>query len=357
MKFFTDYTSVTFAGLDHIFNVYSTFCEFSFSVFGKEFDISIKFYGLIIAFGFLLAVLFGGRIAYKWKIDLNKMIDVLIFGTVGGIIGARLYYVLFEWDYYRIHPGEIVQIWNGGLAIYGGLIGGILCAYFTCKKIDLNFYKLLDMCGMSFLIGQGIGRWGNYANQEAFGTNTAMPWGMYSDKVESYLLENQYMLEQHGIEVDTFSPVHPTFLYESLWCIIGFIIIYYICRKHYKFAGQLILTYGVIYGAERAVVEGFRTDSLYLGDTNIRISQLLSAVIAALCLAILITKFINLKKHPVPYNPVEELPADKDYEVEDRLSKMANERKNNKEVKKLQKAKIKEYEKKLKGEGKNGKAD
>ena len=355
MTFFTDHTSVTFAGLDHIFDVYATFCEFTVTVFGKEFDFNIKFYGLIIAFGFILAVLFGGRIAYKWKIDLNKMVDVLIFGTLGGILGARLYYVLFEWDYYSAHLNKIFAIWEGGLAIYGGLIGGIVCAYFTCKKINLNFYKLLDMCGMSFLIGQGIGRWGNFTNQEAFGTNTSMPWGMYSTKVENYLLENQGTLLEHGIHVDTLSPVHPTFLYESIWCLLGFLVIYYVCRKHYKFAGELILLYGIIYGAERAVVEGFRTDSLYLGDTNIRISQILSAVIAALCLAILIIKLVNLKKHPVPYSPVEELSKDKDYEVEDKFEEKALDRKSRKNVKKLQQEKIKKEEKELKEGAKNGK--
>ena len=171
MTFLTDLTEVKFTAIDRTFNVYSTLVEFN-TPFSDN-VISIKFYGVIIAFGFLLAVLFGGRIAYKWKIDLNKMIDVLIFGTLGGIVGARLYYVLFEWSYYRNHLAEIPQIWQGGLAIYGGLLGGILAAYFTCKKIDLNFYKLLDMCGMSFLIGQGIGRWGNFTNQEAFGTNTS----------------------------------------------------------------------------------------------------------------------------------------------------------------------------------------
>ena len=171
MRFFTDYTAVRFTGLDHVFNVYSTFCEFT--LFGHE--VSIKFYGVIIAFGFLLAVLFGGRTAYKWKIDLNKMLDVLLYGTIGGILGARLYYVAFEWQYYSAHPAEILQIWHGGLAIYGGLIGGIIAAYFTCRHNGLDFLKLLDMAGMSFLIGQGIGRWGNYANQEAFGTNTDLP--------------------------------------------------------------------------------------------------------------------------------------------------------------------------------------
>ena len=142
MKFLTDYTAVTFTGIDKAFNVYSTFVEFTLPV--VNIDVSIKFYGLIIAFGFLLAVLFGGRMAYKWKIDLNKMLDVLLYGTIGGIVGARLYYVLFEWDYYSHHLSEIPKIWNGGLAIYGGLIGAILVAYFTCRKIDLNFLKFID---------------------------------------------------------------------------------------------------------------------------------------------------------------------------------------------------------------------
>lgn len=353
MRFFSDYTEVTFKGIEHGFSVYSTFAEFTVPFFNVQ--VSIKFYGLIIAFGFLLAVLFGGRIAYKWKIDLNKMIDVLIFGTIGGVLGARIYYVLFEWDYYKYHIAEIPQIWQGGLAIYGGLIGGIAAAYFTCKKINLNFYKLLDMCAMSFLIGQGIGRWGNYANQEAFGINTDAPWGMSSAKVEAYLIEHQYELAQKGITVNPDLPVHPTFLYESLWCIIGFFIIYYIMRKHYRFAGQLMLCYGVIYGAERAVVEGFRTDSLYLGDTNIRISQLLSAVLAVLCFTILMVKLLELKKHPVPYNPVEELPREKDYEVVDKAHERQQDRKLRKNVAKIQKEKIKKYEQSLKGENNGGK--
>ncbi len=353
MKFLTDYTQVTFTGIEHTFNVYSTFVEFTVPVI--NIDISIKFYGLIIAFGFLLAVLFGGRIAYKWKIDLNKMIDVLLYGTIGGIIGARLYYVIFEWEYYSCHISEIPQIWKGGLAIYGGLLGGIIAAYITSRKIKLNFPKLLDMCAMSFLIGQGIGRWGNYANQEAFGTNTTMPWGMYSEKVASYLAENQNLFAEKGINVDPLCPVHPTFLYESLWCIIGFFIIYYICRNHYKFAGQLILCYGVIYGTERAIVEGFRTDSLYISGTNIRISQLLSAVIAVLCLATLIAKLIELKKHPRPYNPVEELPEELDYLVKDKYAQKTKEKNENKNIVKNQKIKKKQEEKKLKGGDKNGK--
>lgn len=301
MTFLTDGTAVKFTGINHVFTVYSTFVEFNI---GSS-AFSIKFYGLIIALGFLLAVLFGGRMAYKWKMDLNKMLDVLLYGTIGGIIGARLYYVAFEWDYYSQHLSEIPKIWNGGLAIYGGLIGGILAAAITCKADKMDFFKLLDLAGMSFLIGQGIGRWGNYANQEAFGTNTTMPWGMSSAKVTDYILSNQALLAEKGINMSPNIPVHPTFLYESVWCLLGFLVIYIICRKCYKFSGQLILCYGVIYGAERAVVEGLRTDSLYIGSSNLRVSQLLSMIIAAVCLTILIVKFVSLKKHPKPFSPVE----------------------------------------------------
>lgn len=349
MRFLSDYTEVYFTGLDKPFDVYSTFVEFTIPY--VNIDVSIKFYGLIIAFGFLLAVLFGGRLAYKWKIDLNKMLDILLYGTVGGIIGARLYYVIFEWSYYSHHLSEIPQIWQGGLAIYGGLIGGIFAAYFTCKKNDMNFYKLLDICSMSFLIGQGIGRWGNFANQEAFGTNTSMPWGMQSNKTINYLMENFSTFEEKGISVSPTLPVHPTFLYESVWCIIGFFVIYYICRRHYKFAGQLILWYGVIYGSERAIVEGFRTDSLYIPNTTIRISQILSAVIAVLCVAILISKYFELKKSPKPYSPIEVLPPEKDYDVglsDEEKTKELNERK---KIKNIQKKNNKEKYKKEKDDG------
>lgn len=347
MQFFTDYTAVRFTGIDHIFDVYSTFCEFS--LFGKEF--SIKFYGVIIAFGFLLAVLFGGRMAYKWKLDLNKMLDILLFGTIGGILGARLYYVLFEWEYYRVHLAEIPQIWHGGLAIYGGLIGGILAAYFTCRHNGLNFLKLLDLAGMSFLIGQGIGRWGNYANQEAFGTNTEGFLGMSSAKVTDYIYAHESEFLAKGITMDPSLPVHPTFLYESVWCIFSFFVLYLICKKAYKFSGQLILCYGILYGAERAVVEGLRTDSLYIGSTSLRVSQVLSLVLALACLAILIIKLVQLKKNPVPYTPVEELPPELDYQLD---TEKAEKRDKRQKVKTAQRAKNKMLEKQQKEARKNG---
>lgn len=304
MTFFTDYTAVKFTGLDHIFDVYSTFMEFSVG----DHVFRIKFYGLIIAFGFLLAVIFGGRMAYRWKMDLNKMLDVLLYGTLGGILGARLYYVAFEWDYYSQHLSEIPQIWQGGLAIYGGLIGAVLAAYFTCRHNGLDFLKLLDLSGMGFLIGQGIGRWGNFANQEAFGTNTTLPWGMMSEKTTDYILRYQSTFAEKGITMDPNLPVHPTFLYESIWCIASFFILYLICKKAYKFSGELILCYGILYGAERAVVEGLRTDSLYIGSTTLRVSQVLSMVIVVICFTILMVKLHQLKKNPVPYSPIESHP-------------------------------------------------
>ncbi len=292
MKWLTGYTEVLFPGLGWEFDVYDTLVEIPVG----DNVISIKFYGAIIAFGFTLAVLFGGRKAYVWKMSIDKMLDVLIWGTIGGIIGARAYYVIFEWDYFKNHLDEIVQIWNGGLAIYGGIIGALIAAYFVCKKVDLSFLKLLDLAGMSLLIGQGIGRWGNYTNQEAFGTNTTLPWGMTSDKVVAYINSHQAEFAQNGIQMDPDLPVHPTFLYESLWCLLGFVILYIVCQKFHKFDGQLFLGYGIIYGLERAIVEGLRTDSLYIGDTNLRVSQVLSLAIAAVCIVLMIYKFATLNK-------------------------------------------------------------
>ena len=294
MKWLTDYTRVEFPGLDLYFNVYENLVEFTIP--GWDIDITIKFYGVIIAFGFILAVLFGGRMAYKWKMSIDKMLDVLIWGTMGGIIGARLYYVIFQWDSYKDDLLSIFKIWEGGLAIYGGIIGGLLAAYFVCKKVDLPFLKLLDLAGMSLLIGQGIGRWGNFTNQEAFGINTDLPWGMTSDKIQDYINAHYSDLASSGIVMESGSPVHPTFLYESIWCLFGFVVLYIVCKKFYKFDGQLILGYGIIYGLERAVVEGLRIDSLYIGETNIRVSQVVSLALAISCIALTIVKLVQVKR-------------------------------------------------------------
>ena len=301
-----------------------------FAGIAKEFAVSsvlnlgftdIKWYGAIIFFGYALAVLFGGRTAYVWKINLDKMLDVLIYGTIFAIIGARLYYVAFRWDYYSQNLSEIFKIWEGGLAIYGGIIGGILAAYVVCKVEKLNFYNLLDMVGMSLLIGQGIGRWGNYANQEAFGTFTGGNWGMMSDKVVSYIvahpssygLENIENIPEYIAENNLY--VHPTFFYESVWCILGFFVLYIIMKKFRKFSGQLFLCYGTWYGFERMIVEGMRTDSLYVGSTDLRVSQLLSMLIMIVCLSMLILLTVKYTKNPQPIEGVDFFPPKTEKEL------------------------------------------
>ncbi len=299
-----DITDVYFKGLSHVFHVSSVLAQFE--LFGHTF--TIRWYGAIIAFGFLLAALLGGRIAYTWKMSLDKMVDVLIYGSLAGIVCARLYYCIFEWDYYGQHPAEILRIWNGGLAIYGGIIGGVLAAFITSRVRKLNFLNLLDCVGISLLVGQGIGRWGNFANQEAFGVNTDLPWGMWSEKTMSYIQTHQAEFAAAGINVRAGSLedkayVHPTFLYESLWCMLGVLVLYILCRKLRKFSGQMFLAYGVWYGAERAFVEGLRTDSLFIGA--FRVSQLLSVALASVCFVLLVVFWIRAVKHPKPIDGID----------------------------------------------------
>ena len=302
-----------------------------FAGIAKEFSVSntlnlgfatVRWYGAIIAFGFLLAVLFGGRIAYKWKINLDKMIDVLLYGTIGGIVGARLYYVAFKWDYYGQHLSDIFKIWEGGLAIYGGIIGGILAALIVCRIEKLNFFNLLDMVSMSLLIGQGIGRWGNYANQEAFGSLTNKNWGMMSDTVAEYISRNASYFGLDNVDnvkqyiADNNLYVHPTFFYESVWCILGFFVLYIIMKKRRKFSGQLFLCYGVWYGFGRMVLEGLRSDSLYIANTSIRVSQALSAVLMLVSLVLLISLYVKFSKHPKPIEGIDFFPPKSEKELE-----------------------------------------
>lgn len=310
----SDYTVVYFSGIDRGFSVPSVLADFS--VFGV--DVQIRFYGAIIAFGFLLAVLFGGRMAYKWKMSLDKMIDVLIYGSIAAIIGARLYYVFSKWDYYSEHVSEIPKIWEGGLAIYGGIIGGLVAAYVVCKIRKMNYWNLIDIATMSLLIGQGIGRWGNFTNQEAFGVNTDLPWGMWSQKVADEIMRNQAEYAEKGFSVDPNLPVHPTFLYESIWCLLGVLVLYIICRKARKFSGQIALCYGIWYGLERTFVEGLRTDSLYIANTTIRVSQALSAALVVVCAIMLTVLLIKHKKNPKPIDGV-------DFFMEEELRKKAEE--------------------------------
>lgn len=243
----------------------------SFPGLGLEFEINpliqitetfaIHWYGVIIACGLLLAVLYGHLSSARFNVDKNKLIDCVIVGVITGVIGARLYYVLFNLEDYLADPIRIIKINEGGLAIYGGIIGALLGGCITAKIRKQKILPLLDVTMLGFLIGQGIGRWGNFMNQEAFGTVTDLPWGMSS--------------------VNTgYQTVHPCFLYESLWCLLGFVLIHFYSKKRQKYAGQVFYMYLVWYGFERMIVEGLRTDSLYLPfklfTFDIRVSQALS---------------------------------------------------------------------------------
>lgn len=308
-----NYTHIYFDGLGIDFDLPSV----AFSVFGYE----VHWYGIIIAFGFALAVLYGGRMAYKWKMSLDGMTDVLIWGTVFGIICARLYYVAFEWDYYSQHFNEIPAIWNGGIAIYGGIIGALIGAAIGCKVGKINFLNLLDLGALGLLIGQGIGRWGNFFNQEAFGVNTDTAlFRMWSTKIRDTLEATADTLAQKGMDVDPNTAVHPTFLYESVWCLLSFLILHIIVKKHRCFKGEIFMLYGVLYGSERMIVEGLRTDSLYIADTTIRVSQLLSAVIVVVALISFIYFMVRYKKGTLPAKMIPDKLNQKVYEDKDGYS-------------------------------------
>jgi phosphatidylglycerol:prolipoprotein diacylglycerol transferase len=300
----SDFTRVTFEGLGFSVNIPSV----AFTIFGYD----IHWYGIIIAFGFGLAVLYGGRGAWKWKMSLDGMTDVLIWGTIFGIIGARAYYVAFEWDYYAKHINEIPMIWNGGIAIYGGIIGALIGAVIGCKVGKINFLNLLDLGALGLLIGQGIGRWGNFFNQEAFGANTTTSlFRMWSPKIHDTLVETSAALAEKGMSVNPDLPVHPTFLYESVWCLLSFLILHIIVNKARWFKGEVFMLYCVLYGAERMVVEGLRTDSLYIANTTIRVAQLLSAIIVVVALAFFIFFVIRYKQNKLPKSMLPIIPEER----------------------------------------------
>ncbi|MDD6081718.1 MAG: prolipoprotein diacylglyceryl transferase [Oscillospiraceae bacterium] len=259
----------------------------AFSLFG----IDIAWYGIIIAAGMTLAIIFGLSQMKKFGIEPDRATDVIIGGIIGGVIGARAYYVIMNWQDYAGDWKSIFQTRNGGLAIYGGVIGALLVGVVMCRIRKVRILPLFDVASMGFLIGQGIGRWGNFFNHEAFGTNTDLPWGMTSGRIQQWIAENN----EYGTVLASLTPeraVHPCFLYESIWCLLGFAVLF-IISKHRKFDGQIFLCYILWYGTGRAVIEGLRTDSLMVG--SIRISQLLAIVsaVAALILICVFTSKVN----------------------------------------------------------------
>ena len=259
---------------------------------GWEFDISnvaftigsysVYWYGLIITAGLLLALLYAWRSAPRYNVNASKLFNCVLVGLVTGIIGARLYYVAFAWEDYASDPISILYIHEGGLAIYGGIIGALLGGFVMAKIQRLKFMPILDITMVGFLIGQGIGRWGNFMNQEAFGAPTDLPWRMLS---ENTVVNGQV------------TAVHPCFLYESLWCLLGVAVLHFFGKYRQRYAGQIFYLYLVWYGFDRMIVEGLRTDSLYLPvqlfGMDIRVSQVLSAFIMVIGLIMLL---INIKR-------------------------------------------------------------
>ena len=236
-------------------------------------SMSVRWYGILIAVGFLLAFLYVMSSCKKFRVDDDRLLDTVIVGIIGGIIGARLYYVLFfTGDQYIKNPISALYVWEGGLGIYGGIIGGLLCGALMAKFRKINILSVLDLASLGFLIGQAIGRWGNFVNQEAFGVETNLPWGMTSEATQQV----------------TGGPVHPCFLYESLWCLLGFILLHIFSRKFRRYDGQVFLLYVGWYGLGRFFIEGLRTDSLIMPFLPIRISQLVAAVTVLAAVVLLI---------------------------------------------------------------------
>ena len=237
---------------------------------------TVYWYGIIIALGLILAFLYASLSCKKMRINEDKLINCVIAGVILGMIGARLYYVIFyPGDTYRNDPLQILNIHQGGLGIYGGIIAALIAGAVTAKICKMKVGAVLDVASLGFLIGQGIGRWGNFINQEAFGGATDLPWGMMSSATEAVVPD---------------SPVHPCFLYESIWCLLGFVLLHIFTRRLRRFDGQTFLLYVVWYGLGRFFIEGLRQDSLIIPGTVLRVSQVV-ALVSVLAAVVLLVVF------------------------------------------------------------------
>ena len=266
-------------------------------------DFGIHWYGAIIAVGFLLAVYWGCRQCNRFGFTQDDVFDILIATVPSAIVGARLYYVIFEFDSYYV-PGDIgatltriVRIWDGGLAIYGGLIAAVLAGFIVCRVKKLSFLAVADVASVGFLIGQSVGRWGNFVNVEAFGGVTDVAWRMAGPNVANYLKRTGQIDENVFDQIlEGTLGVHPTFFYESMWNLIGIILLVFVVKKFRKFDGQMFFGYMIWYGIGRFWIEGLRTDSLYVPGTDLRISQ--AVAIATVVVGVLFTLYYILIKKP-----------------------------------------------------------
>ena len=248
----------------------------AFTVLGKD----IYWYGIIIAVGFLLAVIYAMRRAPSFGLTEDNILDMLFVAVPLAIVCARLYYCIFYWDLYRDNPIAILYVWEGGLAIYGGVIGAVIGVAIFCRVKKLPIGPLLDVGGLGLLIGQMIGRWGNFMNREAHGAITDSFFKMGIADAAGNVTYYQ-----------------PTFLYESVWNLVGFVALHFYSKRR-KFDGEVFLLYLAWYGLGRAWIEGLRTDSLYLFGTGIRVSQLLAALSCVAAIAVLV--YVRVVRKPQP---------------------------------------------------------
>ena len=228
----------------------------AFSIFG----IDVMWYGILISLGMVLAVVISYKRAPRHNIEPDKILDFVLICIPLGIIGARLYYVVFNWDYYAGDLMKIINIRSGGLAIHGGLIFGLGAAVILCLIWKYKPLNVLDLVIPTVALAQSIGRWGNYFNSEAHGGPTDLPWAVMIDGV----------------------PCHPTFLYESIWCFLLFVFLLWLDNRR-RFEGQIFLLYGILYSVERFLVEALRTDSLMIGP--FKQAQVLSLTVIVVCAA------------------------------------------------------------------------
>jgi len=238
--------------------------------------IIIHWYGVIIVFGMLLAIYLSSKEARRKGLGENVIVDLVLWVIPIGLLGARLYYVLFKWEYYVQNPIEILAIWNGGIAIYGGLIAGAITVYLFARKRNISIWQLLDILAPGVLLAQAIGRWGNFINQEAFG-------GPVTRLFLEGLYLPEFIINQMQINGTYY---HPTFLYESLWSLAGFVLLL-ILRRIPQFLrhGEVLLSYIIWYSAGRFFIEGMRMDSLWIGEF-LRVSQGLSLVLFVSAIAV-----------------------------------------------------------------------
>lgn len=266
----------------------------SFSVFGFQ----IALYGVIIGIGVLCGVLMAAHVAKKEGIDPDLIWDFAIYAIIFSIIGARLYYVIFEWDMYRENPLSILNLRNGGLAIYGAVIASFITLFVYTRVKKVSFLQMVDVCVPGLILGQAIGRWGNFTNREVFGGYTDNLVAMRLPELAVRARDITPDIEAHIVEGTNYIQVHPTFLYECLWNLM-ILCIMLVYQKHKKFNGEIWLIYLGGYGLGRFWIEGIRTDQLYIMGTTIPVSQLIAIVCVAVAVVadIIVRICIRIRNH------------------------------------------------------------